>query len=120
MPKKETHKYNHVLLNSDDFMDSYEKFGQQIKEAADEFRKLDKKEAIRLISHIDADGISACSLFVKFLNNQNRKYSVSTIQNLDKKVLKELALEPYKCFVFTDLASGLQGQESVHPGPSRA
>ncbi|MBI2131180.1 DHH family phosphoesterase, partial [Candidatus Woesearchaeota archaeon] len=33
--------------------------------------------------------------------------SVSTIQNLDKKVLKELALEPYKCFVFTDLASGL-------------
>ncbi len=88
-------------------MDCYEKFESQIKEAADEFRKIGKKETIRLVSHIDADGISSCSLFVKFLNNQNMKYSVSTVQNLTKDVLLSLAKEPYKCFVFTDLASGM-------------
>lgn len=94
-------------------MDCYEKFEQQIKEAAEEFRKIDKKETIRLVSHIDADGISACSLFVKFLNNQSMKYSVSTIQNLTKEVILGIAKEPYKYVVFTDLASGMMTDVSI-------
>jgi len=88
-------------------MDCYEKFEGQIKEAAEEFGKIDKKETIRLVSHIDADGISSCSLFVKFLNNQNMKYSVSTVQNLTKEVILGIAKEPYKYVVFTDLGSGM-------------
>ena len=94
-------------------MDSYEKFNQQIKEAAEEFRKIDKKETIRLVSHIDADGISSCSLFVKFLNNRNMKYSVSTVQNLTKEVIMGIAKEPHKYVVFTDLASGMMTDISI-------
>ena len=88
-------------------MDCYEQFGEQIKKAAQAFKSTDKKEVIRLISHLDADGISACSIMIKLLNNDNRKYSVSIIQQLNKNVIAQLALEPYNCFIFTDIGSGV-------------
>jgi len=87
-------------------MDSYEMFNEDIKKTVEEFKKIDKKETIRVISHLDADGISAASLMVKCLNNDNRKYSISIIQQIKKEVLESLAKEPYNCFVFTDIGSG--------------
>ena len=88
-------------------MDCYEKFEQQIKEAAEAFKQIDKKEVIRVISHLDADGISSCAIMLKLLNNDNRRYSVSTIQQLNKSVLIQLAAEVYNCFIFTDIGSGM-------------
>ena len=55
-------------------MDSYELFEEDIKKNVEEFKKIPKNEVIRLISHLDADGISAASIMVKCLNNDNRKY----------------------------------------------
>ena len=88
-------------------MDDYEQFNNSLIKAAEAFRQIDKKEVIRVISHLDADGISACSIMIKLLNNENRKYSVSIVQQLNKVVLSQLALEPYTCFIFTDIGSGL-------------
>jgi len=87
-------------------MDSYELFKEDIKKSADEFKKIDKKEIIRVISHLDADGISAASLMVKFLNNDNRKYSLSIVPQIKKETLQEFARESYNYFVFTDIGSG--------------
>ena len=87
-------------------MDSYELFKDDIKKAVDEFKKIPKKEVIRVISHLDADGISAASITVKCLNNDNRKYSISIVQQIKKDVLRDLAKEPYNCFIFTDIGSG--------------
>ena len=88
-------------------MDSYEKFDESLKNAAEAFRNIDKKEVIRLISHLDADGISAASIMIKLLNNDNRKYSVSIIQQLNKEVLMQVSSEPYNCIIFTDIGSGV-------------
>ena len=88
-------------------MDPYEDFDKILKSAAEEFKNIDKKEVIRVISHLDADGISACSIMIRLLNNDNRKYSVSTVQQLNKAVISQLALEPYNCFIFTDIGSGV-------------
>lgn len=88
-------------------MDSYEKFNEQLRFAAEAFKKIDRKEVIRLISHLDADGISACAIIIKLLNNDNRRYSVSIVQQLNKAVLSQLASEPYNCFIFTDIGSGV-------------
>ncbi|MBS3101054.1 DHH family phosphoesterase [Candidatus Woesearchaeota archaeon] len=88
-------------------MDCYEDFELQVRNAAEAFRQIDKKEVIRVISHLDADGISACSIMIKLLNNENRKYSVSIVQQLNRAVLSQLAAEPYKCFIFTDIGSGV-------------
>ena len=87
-------------------MDSYERFNEQLRNAAEAFNQVDKKEVIRVISHLDADGISACAIMIKLLNVENRKYSVSVVQQLNKAVLSQLALEPYNCFIFTDIGSG--------------
>jgi RecJ-like exonuclease len=87
-------------------MDSYGLFREDIKKTVEEFKKLNKKEVVRIVSHLDADGISAASIMVKCLNNDNRKYSISIIQQIKKEVLEELANEPYKYYVFTDIGSG--------------
>ena len=50
-------------------MNPYEQFDVCLKNSAKEFRNVDKKEVIRVISHLDADGISSCSILLKMLNN---------------------------------------------------
>ena len=82
-------------------MNSYELFKEDIKKAVDGFKKIPKNEIIRVVSHLDADGISAASIMVKCLNNDNRKYSLSIVQQIKKEVLESLAREPYKYFIFT-------------------
>ena len=88
-------------------MDPYAQFNENLKFAADAFKNIDKKEVIRVVSHIDADGISACALLLKLLNNESRKYSVSIVQQLNRHLLLQLAKEPYNCFIFTDIGSGV-------------
>lgn len=88
-------------------MDSYKLFEEDIKKAAEEFKNINKKEVIRLISHLDADGISSASLMIKCLNNDNRRYSLSIVQQIKKELLESLSREPYRYFVFTDLGSGI-------------
>ena len=85
---------------------NYEGFKESLKKAAQRFSSLDKNKVVRIVSHLDADGISACSLLVKALNFENRKYAISIVQQLNKEVIKELSFEPYDYFVFTDLGSG--------------
>ena len=67
---------------------------------------MDKKETIRLVSHLDADGICAAAIMIKALNTDNRKYSLSIVQQLTDEVMDGLSKEPYNYFVFTDLGSG--------------
>ena len=86
-------------------MDKYDEFRQSLKDAAEKFRELDKKETIRVVSHLDADGISACAILIKTLNLLNRKYSISIIPQLNEKIIKELKDESHSCYFFTDLGS---------------
>lgn len=84
----------------------YDSFKHSIKEAVEKFRKISKDEKIRIVSHLDADGITACSILIRALNNENRKYSVSIIQQLNSGFLSEISKEDYNCFFFTDIGSG--------------
>jgi len=87
-------------------LDKYERFKESIKQAAERFRELDKKEKIRIVSHLDSDGISACSILINALNLENRKYSVSIVQQLNKSIISEISKENYNYFFFTDIGSG--------------
>ncbi|MFH1316084.1 MAG: DHH family phosphoesterase [Candidatus Woesearchaeota archaeon] len=88
-------------------LDKYENFEKRVNEAAGFFKEFDKNKAIRVISHIDCDGICAASILIKALNNNNIKYSLSTVQQLNKKMLDELKNEKYSYYIFTDLGSGI-------------
>jgi len=87
-------------------MDKYDLFKDSLKKAAEKFRSIDKDEFIRIISHLDADGISAVSILIKALEKENRKYSISILQQLSSAMLKEIADDDSKVYVFTDLGSG--------------
>jgi len=87
-------------------MDKYEQFKEHAAISLEKFKELDKKETIRLVSHLDADGICAAAIMIKALNTDNRKYSVSIVQQLTNEVIDGLSKEPYNYFVFTDLGSG--------------
>ncbi len=87
-------------------MDKYDHFKEHVAISLERFKEIDKKETIRLVSHLDADGICAAAIMVKALNTDNRKYSLSIVQQLTEEVMQGLSKEPYNYFVFTDLGSG--------------
>ena len=87
-------------------MDKYEKFYEYIKEVAEKFRAISSDEVIRIVSHLDADGLSSCSILIKAMIRANRQYAVSIVQKLDAAAAEGLAKENYRHIVFTDLGSG--------------
>jgi len=87
-------------------MDNYEKFQHLLNSAAKEFGQIDKNEIIRVVSHLDADGLSSAAVLIKTLSQDNRRYSLSTVHQLDEEVLKQLSNESYNYIFFTDLGSG--------------
>ncbi len=87
-------------------MDKYEQFQQMVDAAAKQLKLVSKSEIIRIISHLDADGLSSAAILIKALSRDNRRYSLSTVHQLDEPVVKQLMKEPYNCIFFTDLGSG--------------
>jgi RecJ-like exonuclease len=87
-------------------MDKYKSFQDSIKTAVDKFRSWDKDKIIRIISHLDADGISASAILINLLNKENRKYSISIVPQLNREKIIELSKESYPYFIFSDLGSG--------------
>lgn len=84
-------------------------FRAHVEKAAQFFKTLPRNSPVRLISHFDADGLSACAIIIKALSRENRLHAVRVVQNLDDRVLSELAREDYAAFIFADLGSGQLG-----------
>ncbi len=65
-----------------------------------------KDELIRVISHIDADGLSAGSIIGRALNNMEALFRIRIEKQLDEALVEELASEEKSPILFTDLGSG--------------
>ncbi|MBU2639685.1 MAG: DHH family phosphoesterase [Nanoarchaeota archaeon] len=79
-------------------------FFNSIKEAASQFSKI--KTPIRIISHLDTDGLSSASILIKTLTRLNKVFSLSIVKQLSPQVLNEFRNEEYENYVFLDLGSG--------------
>lgn len=86
-------------------MDKYELFKQSAENIAKQFLELPKRP-VRIISHLDSDGLAAASILIKAFKRQKIKFSTSIVKQLNENILKEIAEENYKYFFFTDLGSG--------------
>jgi RecJ-like exonuclease len=84
----------------------YQRFYASIEKAAARFREWDKSKTIQIISHLDADGISACAILTGILNKENRKYTISILQQLARDKVEEIAKSEYRYVIFADLGSG--------------
>lgn len=85
---------------------SLEAFKAMVAQAAEKFSQIDKSETIRLISHLDADGLSSAAIIVKTLLRENRKYCLSILPQLTEEAAAQLATESYTYYLFTDLGTG--------------
>ena len=86
--------------------DKIEAFKRSAVEAAAAFSQIDKSETIRVVSHLDADGLSSAAIIVKTLLRENRKYCLSVLPQLSEESALQLANESYNYYLFTDLGTG--------------
>jgi single-stranded-DNA-specific exonuclease len=84
----------------------YEGFNKLLKESSELFLKIPKNKTIRVIGHLDADGICASAIIINALIKLNRRYSLTILPTITEETLKELIEEPEDYFVFVDLGSG--------------
>jgi len=81
-------------------------FKEFVQKAAEKFKSIDKRRTVRVISHIDSDGISAASILLSTLTKLKYRYSISFVKQLDLETVNELAKEDHINYIFTDLGSG--------------
>jgi len=79
-------------------------FLDAVKKAADEFKKIEGP--IRIISHLDADGITSAAILIKALQREKKNFAVSILKHLNKQDLEEINREEYETLVFCDMGSG--------------
>lgn len=89
-----THKKQHYLLNR------AEKACMLLKE------HLDQDHVVRVISHNDADGISAAGVICNAISQEGGKFHVTMVPRLNEETLDRLSQEKYKLFFFCDMGSG--------------
>ncbi|HLD97314.1 MAG TPA: DHH family phosphoesterase, partial [Candidatus Nanoarchaeia archaeon] len=81
-------------------------FESLVAEAAEKFSQINKSETIRIVSHLDADGLSSAAIIVKTLLRENRKYCLSILHQLTEEAAMQLSAESYNHYLFTDLGTG--------------
>ncbi|MAG52858.1 MAG: hypothetical protein CMH62_02750 [Nanoarchaeota archaeon] len=61
---------------------------------------------IRVISHLDTDGLTSASIMVKTLTKLDKSFSLSIVRQISQELLNELKNEEYETYIFLDLGSG--------------
>ena len=66
---------------------------------------IDKDSVIRIISHNDADGISAAAVLANALVEENVQFHTTIIPRLKEDIVNQLRSEKYDLFIFSDMGS---------------
>ena len=85
---------------------TFDDFLIQVEKVANNFKNIDKKTVFRVISHLDADGITSAAIIVNALKRLKFVHHLSIVKQLSEEVLEELSKEEYTYYIFTDLGSG--------------
>ena len=70
---------------------------------------LDSKD-VHIVTHIDADGITAGAIASETLRRLKKRYSIECVKQLDEVTLQRLIREDHELVWFTDLGSGITTQ----------
>ena len=68
-------------------------------------KHIEKGDVIRLISHNDADGISAIGVIANAIKEEGGQFHTTILSRLKSEDIKKLAKEDYNLFVFSDMGS---------------
>lgn len=85
--------------------DTYAYFMFQLSLAAARLKAIEQDARIRLIAHLDADGITACAILVKLLTAMKRPFSITIARQLTRDMIVDFGNEPYQHYIFADIGS---------------
>ncbi len=71
-----------------------------------------KSQEIHIVSHIDADGITAGSIAYQTIDRLGKSCSIEFVKQLDKEILERLKNDHYELVWFTDLGSSISNNYS--------
>ena len=92
---------------ADDDQKNPDDFFIRITQAANTIKKhIDTNEFIRVITHIDADGLTAASILGKTLQRAEAVFRIRIVKQLNEEIVKELTSEDHSLLIFLDLGSG--------------
>ena len=81
-----------------------QKYLKRVVEIANKLKEADK---VVIVSHIDADGITAGSIAAKALERMGKDYRVDFVKQLDERKIESLRDENPPLIWFSDLGSGM-------------
>ena len=61
---------------------------------------------VRLISHLDADGLSSAGILISLLRKLNVPFHLTIVKYVSESLVEGLREEPYEVYLFSDLGSG--------------
>jgi single-stranded-DNA-specific exonuclease len=76
-----------------------------IKQGVERFKNIDNKEVIRVISHLDTDGICSAAILTKAMIRERKKFSITFINYLSEEFVRALGNEQHKHIIFLDLGT---------------
>jgi len=80
-----------------------DEFSDSVKQA---IKVINSAEQLRILTHYDADGLSAASIMVGALSRANKKFHLTISKSLDGDMLESVAKEGNPTVLFLDMGSG--------------
>lgn len=68
-------------------------------------KHIENDDVIRLISHNDADGISAAGVIANAIKEEGGQFHTTIVPRLKSDIVRDLAKEKYDLFIFSDMGS---------------
>jgi len=80
-------------------------FYKGVEDIVKRFNETDKY-LIKIVSHLDCDGITAASIMIKTFQRMKLRFSCMIVRQLTSEIIRELNLDSSDTIIFCDLGSG--------------
>lgn len=78
---------------------------KEIENFTKEFLEKSKGKTIRIISHLDTDGVTSAAILVQTLKRLDKKFSIKIVKTLEQEIIEKELQKKNQILFFTDLAS---------------
>ena len=87
-------------------MDRQQEFKDRAAKVAELFCSIGRAKPVKIVSHFDADGISACAIIIKAMNILGYAYNATIVKQLTQGVVYDLSHDKADTIIFCDMGSG--------------
>ncbi|HKZ45308.1 MAG TPA: DHH family phosphoesterase, partial [archaeon] len=81
-------------------------FLEELEKISKIFKSIVKEKNVKIIHHLDADGISSAAIIAKMMLRENIGFEMRMVKQLTSEIIKELVISEKDFLIFLDLGSG--------------